>query len=71
MGGMTELVEDGVNGFTFESGDPESLAIILKRISSDPTILNGIKRDILLPPRIEEEAFEYEKLYLEVARKGL
>ena len=71
MGGMTELVEDGVNGFTFESGDPESLADILKRISSDPTILNGIKRDILLPPRIEEEAFEYEKLYIEGARKGL
>jgi glycosyltransferase involved in cell wall biosynthesis len=71
MGGMTELVEDGASGFTFEAADPESLAGILKKISSEPTILNGMKNEIRLPPRIEEEAFEYEKLYIDVARKGL
>lgn len=62
IGGMAELVKDGKTGFTFEVGNPESLAQVIERIMNDPTIINDLKRNISAP-RIEEEAFEYEKIY--------
>jgi glycosyltransferase involved in cell wall biosynthesis/SAM-dependent methyltransferase len=64
LGGMTEIIKDGVNGFTFKIGDPEDLAKIIKKISDNPSILNTLKQQITHPPRIEEEAFDYERLYL-------
>lgn len=36
--GMTEFVEDGVNGFTFARGSVTSLAGVLERLSADPAI---------------------------------
>lgn len=63
LAGLTEIVKDGINGFSFTAGDPNSLAEIIKRISSDQMILNQIKVNIQILPRIEEEALEYEKLY--------
>ncbi len=63
LGGMTEMVKDNENGFTFEVSEPESLAQVLKRIGDDPGILNQLKERIRRPPRIEEHAFEYEKIY--------
>lgn len=71
LGGMTEVVEDGANGFTFKVGDADSLSEILQRIGSDPSILNAMKAKIRSPPRIEEEAFEYEKIYLELIKEGI
>lgn len=69
LGGMTEVLEDGVNGFTFEAGNAESLADVLRKIGDNPTILNELKSKIRYPPRIEEEAFEYEKVYSSLIRK--
>jgi glycosyltransferase involved in cell wall biosynthesis len=69
FGGLTEIVEDGKNGFSFEAGNAESLANILKIISEDPTILNNLKENLHHPQRIEEEAFEYEKIYLDQVNK--
>jgi len=63
IGGAAELVKNGINGFNFEIGNAESLASVLEMIATDPTILNVVKERIVRPPRIEEEAFEYEKLY--------
>jgi glycosyltransferase involved in cell wall biosynthesis len=63
LGGMTEVVENGVNGFSFEVSNPKSLALILEKIANDPTVLNELKKNIHRPPRIEEMAFEYEKIY--------
>ncbi len=64
LGGLTEIIKEGENGFSFEAGNPKSLAAVLKRIGDHPTILNEIKNKIRHPPRIEEEAFEYEQLYM-------
>jgi glycosyltransferase involved in cell wall biosynthesis len=66
LGGAAELVKDGINGFNFEIGDAKSLANIIEKIAEDPTILNEVKKKIVRPPRKEEEAFEYEKLYREL-----
>lgn len=69
LGGLTELVTDGENGFTFEAGSSDSLAEVLRKIGQDPTILNGLKRRIIPPPRVEEEAFAYEKIYAGLTKK--
>lgn len=72
LGGLTEVVKDGENGFTFEAGSAESLAEVLRKIGENPSILNELKTKIHHPPRIEEEAFEYEKIYLSlIVRKSL
>jgi len=63
LGGMTEIVTDGENGFVFEAGNVESLAEILDKLGRNPAILNEMKANIRHPPRIEEEAFEYELIY--------
>ena len=63
LGGMTEVIKDGENGFAFEAGNSKSLAEVLRKIGENPSILNEMKTKIHPPPRIEEEAFEYEKIY--------
>ncbi len=63
IGGAAELVRDGINGFTFEIGNPKDLAEKMMPIASDPSILDKIKRNIIRPPRVEEEAFVYEGIY--------
>ena len=68
--GMTEIIKDGENGFVFEVGNIDSLAEVLKSIENDPTILNKLKSQITYPKRIEEEAFEYEKLYRELVKNN-
>lgn len=71
LGGMTEIVKDGVNGFVFIPGNSDSLLKILIKIGENPALLNEIKSKIQFPPRIEEEAFEYELLYNKlIQRKG-
>jgi len=68
LGGLTEIVKEGENGFIFSVTDFDSknirtLSDIIRLISDDPTILNDVKTRIRSPSRIEEEAFEYEILY--------
>jgi glycosyltransferase involved in cell wall biosynthesis len=70
LGGMTETIKDGENGFGFEVSNPESLARVLQKIADDPTLLNQLKKKIRRPPRIEEHAFEYEKIYLSLIERN-
>jgi glycosyltransferase involved in cell wall biosynthesis len=70
LGGLTEAITDGVNGFTFSvappsssANDTRSLSTVIRIISENPSIVNELKAHILSPPRIEEEAFAYENLY--------
>jgi glycosyltransferase involved in cell wall biosynthesis len=61
--GMTEIVEDGINGFAFKPGDVEDLKKVLIKIAHNPILINEIKKNTYYSKRIEEEAFEYECLY--------
>ena len=70
LGGMTEVIKDGENGFAFEAGSAESLAEVLRKIGEKPYVLNEMKTKIHPPPRIEEEAFEYEKIYAKLKLFG-
>lgn len=63
VGGAAELIKDGLNGFNFEIGNPKSLAEIIDMISENPNIIDKLKKNITGPPRVEEEAFEYENIY--------
>ncbi|WP_372998322.1 glycosyltransferase family 4 protein [Sulfurimonas sp.] len=44
IGGMKELVDDGVNGYTFEAGNAQSLGNLIRKISENPTLLNSLKQ---------------------------
>lgn len=67
VGGMTECVTDGVNGFTFRMGDVADLQQKMQMIIDQPEILNRIKENMRNPKpgqyrvtSLEEEA----RLYL-------
>jgi glycosyltransferase involved in cell wall biosynthesis len=63
LGGMKEMVIDGVNGFTFEVGDAEQLADKIRLIAANPSLIADSSKNRMLPPRIESEAFLLETLY--------
>jgi glycosyltransferase involved in cell wall biosynthesis len=43
IGGMAEMVQDGVNGFRVPPGDPEALAAALRRFVDDPTLVERLR----------------------------
>ena len=69
IGGIPEVIKDRSNGFLFEVGRVEQLKRIIQDISENPKILEHIIKTIKSPPRIEEEAFNYELAYRELHNK--
>ncbi len=63
MGGMAEMVRPGYDGLTFRPGDVDSLAERLETIARQPELIGQFGRNVVPPPRIEEEAFRTERLY--------
>lgn len=63
LGGITEMVADGVNGFTFHPGDVEDLADRIRMVAANPDVLKSLSKNKWSPPRIESEAFILERLY--------
>ncbi len=45
LGGMKELVEDGINGFKIPPGDLKALQKLIQNIANNPTILNDLTVD--------------------------
>jgi glycosyltransferase involved in cell wall biosynthesis len=70
VGGIPEIVEDGVNGFLYDFGDWEQLAAVIRRIADDPELIEETRARIVLPRRVEDEALEYENLYRELLHKS-
>ena len=63
IGGMAELVKDGVNGFTFRVGDKKDLQRVILKISQNPTILNNLKDSRNDVVDIKDDAKEIIKIY--------
>lgn len=66
LGGMAERIQDGNNGYLFSAGDSRELEMLLRKITTDPTIINPMKEFIRLKgfvPNIEQEAYVYNRLY--------
>lgn len=63
IGGMAELVEDGVNGFHYTAGDGEDLARKLKILIDDRTQLDRLRQGIPELKDMAEDAEFHEGLF--------
>jgi glycosyltransferase involved in cell wall biosynthesis len=66
IGGMAEMVQDGVDGFTFRLGDSQDLSEKIQRFVLDPSLLATFEKEMRPPPRIEGEMLSLETLYQEL-----
>jgi len=69
IGGLPEVIKHDSNGFLFEVGNVDQLAKIISTLAEKPKKLDLLIQSIKLPPRIEEEAFKYEKIYKRLIEK--
>jgi glycosyltransferase involved in cell wall biosynthesis len=63
IGGMAELVRDGVDGLHFRAGDPEDLARTLERFLAEPDLAGRLARNLPRVKPMDEHARELEGLY--------
>lgn len=63
LGGMAELVEDGVNGLRFAPGDPADLARALERLLTEPGLLARLQAGTRPPKSLAQEMDELTALY--------
>ena len=68
VGGMTETVEDNVNGFVFAMGDTAHLTEVLQKVVDAPEVLNPLKGNInqMVVTTVEQEAYAYERIYNQI-----
>lgn len=66
IGGMAELVEDGVDGFTFDVGDKDDLNGIMKKVEDNPEILNDLKVSNEKVRSIQEDTKFIQQIYREM-----
>jgi GT2 family glycosyltransferase/glycosyltransferase involved in cell wall biosynthesis len=69
LGGMAEMVRDGVDGLLFEAGDASSLAGTLKRLLDEPGLLGRLASGIRAPMSIDADARQLRELYREVGAR--
>lgn len=70
IGGIPEIIQNGVNGFLFEPGNADELASIISSIAEEPEIIQRLNGNIQSPRRVEEEALDYENLYTDLVRQS-
>ncbi len=63
IGGIPELIEEGVNGFLFTPGDTSDLKEKLEYIIGNPEVINKFKNNLPKIKSIEENAREIEEIY--------
>ena len=70
LGGMVEIVEEGINGFSFSAGSAQELAKLLENFIADqyltPSLSESMKRRHI--KNSTEYAIEVERLYLSLMR---
>lgn len=64
VGGLRELVDDYRCGFTYAPDDAAALAALLDELCDERERLDQVRRTLILPPSVEEEAFRIESIYL-------
>ena len=63
VNGNSEQVKHGQNGWLFSSGDSEDLANVLKKVITNPQLMDSIKRNISEVRTFEQVANEHIGLY--------
>ena len=62
LGGMTELVENGVNGFLFRRGDDKDLYRQLRKLNDEPELLESLSRGLRSVKTEDQEMEEIVEL---------
>lgn len=70
VGGMAEMVEDGVGGLRFRRGDVEDLTRQLQRLLDRPALLEALREGIPPVKRVAEEMDELKRIYVQVQDRG-
>ena len=70
LGGMAELVEDGVNGLRFAPGDASSLAAKLRQLIDQPGLLAQLREGIGPVKSVTEEMTGLLEIYRSVVGKA-
>jgi glycosyltransferase involved in cell wall biosynthesis len=65
VGGMAELVRDGVDGLHAPVNDPAGLAEVLRRAAEEPGLWERLAARIVPPPNLEDVALRHVDLYRE------
>lgn len=63
IGGMAELVQDGVNGLLFKVGDPQDLQRVLRRLIEHRGLVEHLREGIPVVTPMGRHAAELEALY--------
>lgn len=71
IGGMAEMVRDGVDGLHFPVGDPAGLADALRCAADEPGLWQRLVDAIVPPPSMEDAADAHEALYRAVLAQPL
>lgn len=67
LGGMAEMVGDGLDGLLFPPGDAAALARRLARLIEEPELIGRLRGGISRPMSIAEDAEQLEDLYRRLA----
>jgi len=70
LGGMAELVTDGVNGFLFEVGNAKDLTHVLQRFVDQPGLVETLRRGAPPVKTVDEEIEELLRVYNTVREAG-
>ena len=65
LGGMSELVEDGLNGFTFKLNDESDLSKKLRKLIDNPELLTKFRENIDKQRTVPDMVDDLEKLYFQ------
>ncbi len=63
LGGLSELVRDGVNGRTFRTGDPGALLNVIRDFDEDPTLLPRLTAGIGAVRTLDDNADDFVELW--------
>jgi GT2 family glycosyltransferase/glycosyltransferase involved in cell wall biosynthesis len=63
LGGMAEMVRDGIDGLLFPAGDVRALAAALRRLVDDRSLLETLRAGIIRPMSIEADAASVRRMY--------
>jgi glycosyltransferase involved in cell wall biosynthesis len=70
VGGIPELVKDGVNGLLFNPQDTDDLLKKLEYVINNREVINEFKKSMPKIKNIEENTQEIEKLYKEILKRA-
>lgn len=63
IGGIPELIDNGINGLLFNPNDTQDLYRKINSIIENPRLIEDLKQNIKSPKSIEENAKETENIY--------